>query len=245
LFSAVQHEIAVIPGETINKGQRSKTISRRESSIEKKLAGSHDNAIQIAFTFYVIAIAAKLARVDSDVHATTTDAEIESFKEIFSIAESEIEKVAESYKEAVYDGVPATHYARQIVNLFPNNRLLLEELVRDLLVFADADSPMSPAKVTFLRNVVFALNFNDSFFRISLERHILDTNPDPFALLDVAKNVSYVELKKQYRNHAKDWHPDKFAGENVPAELAEISREQFEIYTDAYNKIKIERGFGR
>jgi len=245
LANDTHHEIAVIPRDAINKGQRSKTISKRESSIEKKLAGSHGNAIQIAFTFYVIAIAAKLARVDSDAYASTTDAEIESFKEIFSIHESEIDKVAESYNEAVYDGISATHYAKQILNLFPNNRLLLEELVGDLLVFADADSPMTPAKVIFLRNVVFALNFNEKFFKLALSKHILDKNQDPFALLDVPRDVSYVELKKHYRNHVKDWHPDKFAAEHVPIELTEISREQFEIYTNAYDKIKIERGFGR
>jgi len=240
-----QQEIALIPGAAINKAQRSKTISTRERSIEKKIAGSHDNAIHIAFTFYVIAIAAKLARADSAANTTTTAAEIASFKEIFSIPESDVEKVAESYNEAVHDGVSATHYARQLVNLFPNNRPLLAELVDDLLALADAFSPITPAKVIFLRNVVFALNFNEDFFKIALRKHIIDTTPNPFALLDVAEDVSYVELKKQYRNHVKDWHPDKFASGNVPVELVEISREQFEIYTKAYDVIKIERGFGR
>src|SRR3989338_3270520 len=136
--------------ENVNKGQRSKSISRREQSIDKKLASSNDD-------------------------------------------------------------VQATHYAKQLVNLFPNNRLLLEELLDDLLVFADADSHMTSGKVKFLKNVSLALNFNEQFFKAVLRKHILTTNPNPFTLLDVAKNVSYVDLKKKSRLAVKDWHPDKFS----------------------------------
>ena len=76
-------------------------------------------------------------------------------------------------------------------------------------------------------------------------KHILVSNQNTFELLDVAPDVSYVELKKKYRNHAKDWHPDKFAGSSVAPELAEIAREQFELYSKAYEAVKIERGFVR
>lgn len=234
--------IAIV--ENINKGQRSKSISKREQSIDKKLVGRNDNAVQIAFTFYVIAIAAKLARVDASASASI-EAEVDSFKEIFSIPESELDKVEEFYREAVDDGIQATHYAKQLVNLFPNNRLLLEELVDDLLVFADADGPMTSGKVRFLKGVVLALNFNERFFGKVLRKHILVSNQNTFELLDVAPDVSYVELKKKYRNHAKDWHPDKFAGSSVAPELAEIAREQFELYSKAYEAVKIERGFVR
>ena len=228
----------------INKGQRSKTISKREQSIDKKFVGRNDNAVQIAFTFYVIAIAAKLARVDANSPAGI-ESEVDSFKEIFSIPASELDKVDEFYKEAVKDGVHATHYAKQLVNLFPNNRLLLEELVDDLLVFADADSSMTSGKVKFMKEVVLALNFNERFFGRVLRKHIIVSNPNPFILLDISKDVSYVDLKKRYRHHVKDWHPDKFSGAGVAPELAEIAREQFDIYSKAYEAVKIERGFIR
>ena len=230
--------------ENINKGQRSKSISKREQSIDKKLASRTDNTVQIAFTFYVIAIAAKLARVDS-INTTNTAAEVDSFKEIFSIPASELDKVEEFYSEAVSDGIAATHYARQLVNLFPNNKLLLEELLDDLLIFADADSPMTSGKVRFLKAVALALNFNEKFFGKVLRKHILTIDQSPFKLLDVMPNVSYVDLKKKYRLAAQDWHPDKFAGSNVAPELAEIAREQFDIYSKAYEAVKQQRGFGR
>lgn len=237
--------VFVVLAEEINIGQRSKSIAKRERSIDKKLAGKKDSAIQIAFTFYVIALAAKLARVDSSPHASSTAAEVDSFKEIFSIPELELDKVEEFYSGAVSDKVSAPHYARQLVNLFPNNRLLLEELVDDLLIFADADSPMTSGKINFLRDVVTALNFNDRFFMKVLRKHLLHMNPNPYTLLDVPNNVSYVDLKKKYRNAIKDCHPDKFAAPNVAPELVEIAKEQFNIYSKAYETVKQTRGFGR
>lgn len=237
--------MALIITNAANKGQRSQSISKRENSISKKLAGRTDNSIQITFTFYVIAIAAKLAMVDSNESIAKQFKEIDSFKEIFSIPESELEKVEELFKEAAYDRVPATHYAKQLVNLFPNNRILLEELVNDLLIFSDTDNPITSGKVLFLRDVILALNFNDRFFGRVLRKHILNTNPDPYGLLGVPKNISYIDLKKKYRNVAKDWHPDKFSGTNTAFELAAIAREQFELYTKAYETIKLARGFDR
>lgn len=227
----------------LNKEQRSNSISQREGSVNKKLVGRTNNAIHISFTFYIIAIAAKLANVDSSECAKTTPNAVESFKEIFSIAESEVAKIEELYAEAAYDNIPATHYAKQLVNLFPKNRLLIEELVDDLLIFADADGSMTSAKVLFLRDVVLALNFNERFFHRALRKHLLNTNPDPFILLDVSRDISYIDLKKKYRNIANDWHPDKFSGKNVASELAAIAREQFELYSKAYETIKIDRGF--
>lgn len=229
----------------IDKGQRLKSIAKREQSIDKKLAGRKDNALQIAFTFYVIAIAAKLARVDLGVSAKTEEAEVDSFKEIFSIPELELDKVDEFYSEAIHDDIVATHYAKQLVNLFPKNRLLLEELVDDLLVFADADSPMTSGKVRFLKEVVLALRFNEAFFGRVLRKHLLVTHHDSYKLLDVPRNISFVDLKKKYRNKVKDWHPDKFTGANVAPELAQIAREQFDIYSKAYEIVRKERGFGR
>lgn len=234
----------VLSAEELNKGQRLKSIARREQSIGKKLAGRKDSTVQIAFTFYVIAIAAKLARVDSSPE-TSTAAEVDSFKEIFSIPALELNKVEDFYSEAASDFVPATHYAKQLVNLFPNNRLLLEELVDDLLIFADADGPMTSGKIAFLRDVVIALNFNERFFSKVLRKHMITSKQSPFELLDVTPNVSYVDLKKKYRNAIKDWHPDRFCGKGVAPELVEIAKEQFEIYSKAYESVRTARGFGR
>lgn len=234
--------MTVISDDIMRSQQRSKSIAFREHSIERKLSGRKDNSAQIAFAFYTIAIAAKLAKIDAGAFSTTA-AEIDSFKEIFTVAcKAEID-VSLYYNAAISDNVQATHYAKQLVNLFPSNRILLEEFVDDLLNFADADSQMSSPKVMFLRDVTLALNFDENFFKDRLSKHILHNHQDPFLLLNVDKNVSFVDLKKQYRNAAKDWHPDRFLNKNIDPLLAQIAREQFDIYTKAFDAIKAARGF--
>lgn len=227
----------------LQKGQRDKAIARREASLNKKTARGSGNATQIAFTFYVIAIAAKLARIDSTSNNIAN--EIDSFKEIFSIPDSEIHKVEGFYRDAVEDSIPPVHYARQLTNLFPNNRLLLEELIDDLFIFADADSALTQNKVIFLKEIVLALKFNENYFGRVLRKHMLKIDNDPFKLLDVSKNINYVDLKKAYRLVIRDCHPDKFASDKIIPELKEIAQEQFGYYSQAYDAIRIERGFNK
>ncbi|PIR39401.1 MAG: hypothetical protein COV35_02475 [Alphaproteobacteria bacterium CG11_big_fil_rev_8_21_14_0_20_39_49] len=226
----------------VKKGHRSEVIAKREASLSKKKLDKANTA-QIAFTLYVIAIAAKLANVDNP--SQNLDEQIVSFKEIFAIPDSEPGKVEAFYKEAVVDGVDAAHYAHQLTNLFPNNRLLLEELINDLFVFADADGSFTGEKAIFLKKIVFALKFNENYFARILRKHRLYTGNDPFKLLNVSNNVSYVDLKKAFRRAISDCHPDRFASGNVMPEIKELAKEQFNLYTQAYEAIKSKKAFNK
>lgn len=223
--------------------QRNKAIAKREASLTRKNAGQSDSAVQIAFSFYVIAIAAKLASIDAGKR--DINSEIDSFKEIFCVPESEVEKIEVSYLDAVEDNVAAKHYALQLNNLFPKNRLLLEELLDNLLSFADADSAMNSNKVVFLREITLALKFNENYFGRALRKHLLISESNPFKLLSVSKSITYVDLKKVYRRAIKDCHPDKFLANDMAQELRDIAHEQFVFYTQAYEAIKSKKGFNR
>ncbi len=227
----------------LKRGRRERVIAKREAALSKKLPQRYDNATQITFTFYVIAIAAKLARIDSA--KTTIESEIDSFKEIFSIPENEHSKIEGFYRDAANDHVPASHYAKQLTNLFPNNRMLLEELIDDLFIFADADSSLTPNKVKFLKEVVLSLRFNENYFGRMLRKHLIKSSSDPFELLGVTEAVTYVDLKKSYRTSIRDCHPDKFSHENIMPELKEIAKEQFNYYTQAYEAIMMKKGFNK
>ena len=227
----------------LKKGQRDKAIAKREASISRKMINRSNNATQIAFTFYVIAIAAKLAKIGCEERRINE--EVKSFKEIFSIPDSEVPKIAEFYHDAVHDTVDARHYAMQLTNLLPNNRLILEELINDLFIFADADGDMTQEKVIFLKQIVLSLKFNENYFARILRKHTLKTNSDPFILLNVSQNVTYVDLKKAYRRAISDCHPDKFQHEGIIQDLKNMAAEQFQYYTQAYESIKIKKNFNK
>ena len=224
----------------LKKGRRGEVILAREASLNKKHL-HQDNASQIAFTLYVIAIAAKLANVEKA--PKDLGEQIASFKEIFSIPDSECSKIDLFYKEAVADKIDVAHYANQLKNLFPSNRLLLEELVDDLFAFADADASFTEEKARFLKKIILSLSLGEDYFLKVLRKHRLKFDSNPFKLLNVSKNVSYVDLKKSYRRVIIDCHPDKFANNSVMPEFKDLALEQFNHYTQAYEAIKLNRGF--
>lgn len=228
------------------KRQRALAISKRMDSIARRSSGKNDSGRLIAFTFYVMALSARLAcqGLTSPKNKQQIVAEIASLKEIFSIPENESAKIEGFYTDALHDTTPVSHYAMQIMNLFPNNRIIFEQLIDNLFLFSDADSPFNVKKVSFLKELVLAFHFNRNYFRTVLRKHRLVWHNDPFELLDVPKNVSFVMLKRRYRELIKDCHPDSVqAQEDVLAELKELANEQFSYYTRAYHAALDRRGF--
>lgn len=213
---------------------RQHAIEQRLQSIRKR-SSKQSNATQIAFTFFVIALAAKLVKLgDASDHAS----EIESFRQLFAISDHESVKVETYFYAALEDEAPAEHYARQIVNLFPNNKKLLQELVQNLLVFADADSPLNAEKALFLKKVTEIFALDHAFFRQTLRTYMIPHSQDPYTLLGVTKDVAYVDLKRAYRRVVRECHPDKYAADEQVPELIEVANEQFNLYTQAYEAIK-------
>lgn len=227
------------------RGQVQKSVEKRIHSLQQKSSDDEKKFTRIAFTFYVIALAAKLANTDKKEDKGTLENEIDSFREIFAIPDSESKKVEAFYSEALNDNTPIEHYASQIRNLFPDNKVLLEELINDLLIFSDADGPLTSKKVNFLKKVVLAFNFNENYFKSILRKHLIPNDLEPYGLLNIHYGISYVDLKKAYRKSVMDCHPDRLAGQEESKELTEIAIDKFRYLTNAYEAIKEKQGFNK
>ena len=69
---------------------------------------------------------------------------------------------------------------------------------------------------------------SDEEFRESLLNENL---PDYYAILQISKNASQNEIKKQFRLLAKKWHPDKKQSNNAEEKMAEINI-AYEVLSD-------------
>lgn len=56
---------------------------------------------------------------------------------------------------------------------------------------------------------------------------------DPYEVLGVPRGASIEEVKKAYRELAKKYHPDKYAGN----ELADLAQEKMKAINEAYDTI--------
>ena len=66
--------------------------------------------------------------------------------------------------------------------------------------------------------------------------------PDPYGILGVDRNASDEEIRKAYREKAKELHPDILRAQGLPEELMARANEQMAKLNDAWSEIKRERG---
>ena len=62
-----------------------------------------------------------------------------------------------------------------------------------------------------------------------------------YSILGVTKNATNEEVKKAYRKIIKKYHPDKLI--DVGADVMKMAKDKFQSVQDAYQKIKLNRGF--
>lgn len=216
------------------------SAKKEEKPVDPRLEQQRE-VDSIAITFFITAIAAKLATVDGKLRKE----EIDGFREAFAMAEvAEDLSVEETFREALKDEMDATHYAKRIARFQPTDKKMLEELVDALFKFAGLDAPLNPKEIMFLKEVVLALGFSEQEFRNILRCHTLPSFENPYQLLGIdKKSVTLAALKAAYRKAVQSYHPDKFTGANVPEEIITIANERFTALTNAFEMVRVKHRF--
>jgi len=82
---------------------------------------------------------------------------------------------------------------------------------------------------------------SDEEFRESLLRENL---PDYYAILQISKNASQNEIKKQFRLLAKKWHPDKKQSNDAEEKMAQINM-AYEVLSDDKRRKMYDQHFAK
>jgi DnaJ like chaperone protein len=197
---------------------------------------------RIAFATAVIVLGAKLAKVDGVV----TRDEIQAFKRVFRIDDSEVGDVARIYNQAKTSAHDFEPYARQISALFGQDPFLLEELLTGLFEVARADGELNPAELDFLRRVAAIFGFDSAAFeliraRFSATARNLSGSDDAYAVLGLARSASDDEIKQTYRKLVREHHPDRLVAKGLPPEFVEQANKTLAAINAAYDRIEKER----
>jgi len=194
---------------------------------------------QMAFTVAVIALAAKLAKVDGRV----TKDEIAAFKTVFRIPPEETESVGKLFNEAKREATGFEAYADQIARIFSRDPAMLEELLGALLHIAHADGEYHPNEREFMAKVAAIFGFGpDAFARIEATYINGAEVDDPYQVMGIDRSISDEELKDIYRTLMRENHPDRLIAEGLPEEMIEIANEKVAAINAAYDRICKERG---
>ena len=192
---------------------------------------------QLAFTVGVIALGAKMAKADGVV----TQDDVNAFKEVFKVPDSEMKNVARIFNLAKKDMAGYEAYAEQLATMFKGNRKLLEDVLDGLFHIAWADNNLQPSEEEFLAQVAKRFGFTEAEFNAVKARQALAEKRNPYHALGVNPDVSNEMLTNQYRKLVAENHPGNLIARGVPQEFVAIATKRMAAINQAYGAIAKER----
>ena len=189
---------------------------------------------QVRFTIAVIALGAKLAKVDG----TVTVNEVRVFREIFRIGSADEKHAARVYNYARQSSAGYESYGRAVASLFPNNRRILGGVLDGLFHVALADGNLNPTEVEFLHRLNELFGFSDEHFEGMLCRHSDDPAENPYKVLGVDPTTPAKEIQERWRSLVRQNHPDILVADGMPHEAIRLAERRLAAYNDAWTKIR-------
>lgn len=189
---------------------------------------------QVRFTIAVIALGAKLAKVDG----TVTVNEVRVFREFFRIDRADEKHAAQVYNYARQSSAGYESYGRAVARLFPNNKKILGGVLDGLFHVAVADGNLKPAEVEFLHRLNELFGFSDEHFEGMLCRFSEDSSKNPYKILGVDPDSPIEDVQRRWRDLVRQNHPDILVAEGMPHEAIRLAERRLASYNDAWTMIR-------
>lgn len=199
--------------------------------------GSGEQRRGVAFTVAVVALSAKMARVDGVV----TNDEVAAFRRYFSVAPGDEPSVRRLFALAQADVAGYETYARRIGALFADEPCVREDVLEGLFLIATADGWLHESEAAFLDRVAELFQVSPDAYR-SIKRQFVEDPDDPYLVLGIPPGSTVVALKARHRELVKALHPDMLIARGVPPEFVRIANERLAVVNAAWAQIAAERG---
>ncbi|MCF8304564.1 MAG: TerB family tellurite resistance protein [Bacteroidales bacterium] len=113
------------------------------------------------------------------------------------------------------------------------------QLLHFLFGIALADGKTQPSEVDIIQMISKYIGVRNSDFNSIKAMFVRDTT-SAYKILETTPDASDEEIKKAYRRMATKYHPDKVS--HLGDDIQKAAKEKFQNVSEAYNKIKEERG---
>lgn len=197
-----------------------------------------DPTRKIAFTIGVIALGAKMAKVDGYV----TRDEVAAFKQVFRVPPEETANVARVFDIAKRDARGFEPYAHQLARLLKGRPAVLEELLDGLFHIAKADGTVRPAELSYLEAVAHIFGFSGSEWHRIRASHMGPDKADPYVILGIDPSVSNETARSAYRALVREHHPDQLIAQGLPEEAVTLATEKMATINAAWEQVRKARG---
>lgn len=191
------------------------------------------------FSIAVVVMGAKLAKCDGPVNR----AEIDAFKRAFRIppgAERDVGRLFDHARDSAESVAP---FARRLGEAFADNQGVLEDVLAALFSIARADAPLNGRERAFLEQIHAAMGLSPQAWERAFggAARAATDEPDPYAVLGMAREASTEELHAAWRRLMRENHPDALAARGVSEEFIARATARVARINAAWNAIKKER----
>jgi DnaJ like chaperone protein len=198
----------------------------------------HPGLRQIAFTIGVIALGAKMARVDGDV----THDEVEAFRSFFQVPPGEEKNVQRFFDLAKRDAAGFEPYARQVAALFPDAPEILENVLEGLFDIAKADGKVGAEEAEYLAKVAGIFGLSIERFERARAAALGVAECEPCIVLGIDPLATDEQIREAWLRQVKINHPDRLIAQGLPEEAIQVANRKLALINDAYDRLRRERG---
>lgn len=213
-----------------------KTFVYRDSRIMK------DEECCGQWIIYLVEVLAKIAKADG----TVSKKEIDVFSEILN-SELQLNYYQKKEVESVFNREKSNphNYEKpllKIYDLFSDDRSILFGLLDMMFKIAAVDNYIHPEQEKVLKRAGNIFGFSDYEY-LDVKNRYIENLDQYYGVLNCNKNSSIEEIKKSYRKLLLTYHPDKYVSKDLPLEMMNLAKEKTQEIQEAYEKIRLSRGF--
>ena len=188
----------------------------------------------VAFTIAVIALGAKLAKVDG----TVARSEVAAFRRVFIIPRSEEKNAARVFDLARQDVAGFDAWARRMVGMFQPGDPVLIDVLEGLFVIAVSDGDLHEAEIAFLDEVGRIFGLSPAKIAEIRRRQDPGAGCPPCEILGVTPETPLPEARKRWRQLVRESHPDHAIGRGLPAEAVRLAEARTRRLNEAWDKFR-------
>ncbi len=195
------------------------------------------------FSFSVVVLSAKLAKVDGPIKRE----EIAAFRNLFHVPEEALGEVGRLFDQARESAEGWEPFAEKLGEAFADNKAMLEDVLVALVQIARADGPVAKSEGDMLRGIHARFALDAAAWERAKGGTRRAVAPeaqgeDPYQMLGLTRQASDEEVRLAWRKLMRENHPDSLASRGVPQEFVKRATEQVAQINAAWDRIKRERG---
>ena len=198
----------------------------------------HPGLREIGFTVGVIALGAKMARVDGEV----TGSEVDAFRSFFHVPQAEEKNVERFFNLAKRDSAGFETYARQVAALFPDAPEILESVLEGLFDIAKADGKVGAAEAEYLAKVANIFGLSSARFDRARAAALGEMECEACVVLGIDPLATDEQIREAWIRQVKAHHPDRLMAQGLPEEAIKVANRKLALINDAYARLRRERG---